>query len=759
MSWKQRVSREAWKARRKRLDAWIFRALQAAEGKLPDRLRNWVVGLYGGRIGIGSRIATGLAGGAILTLVSIAFSLILMTAINIRQNRVTEGNVPALAAAFDINTSASELVLAVPTLLTAEDAEALDAVREDVARQSETLAANVGQFGRFLERAGRESGLSGRIQPLADSLVRLILDARGSVERRMGHSDRLAQISTRLDNLGLSLQRLLEQEIDDQAFFVKTGYRSLSDVRPASMLQRSDEREVDLLAALLSFQANQNVAIALARQAWVSPNAAALLTNQDRVAAAITDTRRSMSGLPASLQSQFDPFIAAIEDVYMGASGVLEARRRELDELAAADLILARSRELTASLGAEVDQLIRNAETSIQQSSRSTERIANIGYWLLIVAMLVTIFLAYVSWISFGQPLLSRLSRLFKATRRMSEGDLNTVAEIEGNDELADMGKSLEVFRKHAVEVQRLNLVEQLAAEVQVKNHELEATLDDLKRTQQQVVQQEKLASLGTLTAGVAHEIRNPLNFVKNFSELSEDLLKDLREEIEEGIEDGEMDEELIEELIGDLTTNLGKVQEHGQRANRIVDGMLAHSRGDTGKAADIDINQLVTEYGKLAYHGIRGTDSSFNVNLVWELDSDAGKVEGLAQDLSRVILNIVTNACHATQARRENEADAYSPIVRIGTSGGDDSVKVRIRDNGTGIPSQLIDKIFNPFFTTKSGTQGTGLGLSISNDIVQGHGGNLHVESEVGSFTEFMITLPRKSNLASVVPETTPQN
>ncbi|WP_420633446.1 sensor histidine kinase [Candidatus Palauibacter sp.] len=213
----------------------------------------------------------------------------------------------------------------------------------------------------------------------------------------------------------------------------------------------------------------------------------------------------------------------------------------------------------------------------------------------------------------------------------------------------------------------------------------------------------------------------------------------------------GELDKGLVVEILDDLDMNLSKVREHGGRADRIVEGMLAHSRDEPGGEETMNVNRVVDEYAKLAYHGLRGTDSAFNVTMVREFDENAGQVTGIARDLSRVFLNIVTNACHATAARREEADASYSPTVTLKTKGHQDHVVVSVRDNGTGIPDSIVRKIFEPFFTTKSGTQGTGLGLSISRDIVVGHGGELEVESEPGEFTEFRIKLLRESNIAEV--------
>ena len=436
-----------------------------------------------------------------------------------------------------------------------------------------------------------------------------------------------------------------------------------------------------------------------------------------------------------------------LSDLSSSPDGVFATRNAELKERGIADALVTRSNQVTETLVARIDTLKAEAQFSARRAASRSSDLVQLGVWFMVTVTIVTILLGFVAWKFFGERLLVRIGRLSSATRQMSKGDLDVQVEIEGNDELTDMAGALEVFRQHAVEVQRLNLVEKLAAEVQAKNSELEDTLENLRRTQQQVVKQEKLASLGALTAGIAHEIRNPLNFINNFAALSSELIDELKEELAEATNgDGELDREYVEEILGDLNTNVVKVNEHGQRANRIVEGMLAHSREEAGEVESIDINLMIQEYAKLAYHGIRGTDSTFNVDMIHQYDKDAGSVDGIARDLSRVFLNVITNACHATQARGRAEDGSYMPTVTVSTEGRADDVLITVRDNGTGMPDEIVSRIFDPFFTTKAGTQGTGLGLSISHEIIQEHGGRIEVETEDGEFTEFRITLPRKS-------------
>ena len=293
-------------------------------------------------------------------------------------------------------------------------------------------------------------------------------------------------------------------------------------------------------------------------------------------------------------------------------------------------------------------------------------------------------------------------------------------------------------------------LVSERTAEIMRQKEKLELTIDELKATQDQLVQKEKMASLGELTAGIAHEIQNPLNFVNNFAELSVDLAQELNEEIDRE----DMDKGLIKELIHDLTQNQVKINHHGKRASNIVKGMLEHSRTSTGEREMTDINALADEYLRLSYHGMRAKDKAFNADFKLDLDETVGKINVVPQDMGRVLLNLINNAFYAVYQRKQNEppASTYTPSVFVSTKRTFDAIVIRVRDNGTGIPENVKQKIFQPFFTTKPTGEGTGLGLSLSFDIVtKGHGGELNINTKAadaenkgeGAFTEFTIILP----------------
>ncbi len=302
-------------------------------------------------------------------------------------------------------------------------------------------------------------------------------------------------------------------------------------------------------------------------------------------------------------------------------------------------------------------------------------------------------------------------------------------------------------FEKNAYTEYHVNILRNLAtySAIALENADayrrLNELLDDLKTTQEKLVTQSKLAALGALTAGIAHEIKNPLNFVNNFAELSKDLVHELEQELARD----PSDKAAILEIMQTLRQNAEKINEHGKRADSIVKSMLQHSRGKAGERQPSDINAMLQEDLNLAYHGMRAQDSSFNIKMETELDPSVGKLEVVPQDISRVFLNIINNGCYEAHRKKVEQNGSFSPTLLVRTRDIKDNVEIRIRDNGNGIPEEVRDKLFTPFFTTKPAGQGTGLGLSISYDIVvHGHNGQILFETEKGEFTEFIIRLPK---------------
>ena len=330
--------------------------------------------------------------------------------------------------------------------------------------------------------------------------------------------------------------------------------------------------------------------------------------------------------------------------------------------------------------------------------------------------------------IVFSATLISRFNKVQKQV---------TNQEIESER----MEREREIERTKLIESQK----EMLEKQVAERTVELQNSLISLQSAQNQLVQKEKLASLGELTAGIAHEIQNPLNFVNNFSELSVELADELKDEL--GKEP--LDKALIEDLIHDLTQNQTKINHHGKRASSIVKGMLEHSRASTGERAMTDINALADEYLRLSYHGMRARDKSFNANFKTELEENLPKLNVIPQDLGRVLLNLINNAFYAVNERNRLEikdlesAKTFTPSVFVSTKRLSDAIEIRVKDNGTGMPDSVKAKVFQPFFTTKPTGEGTGLGLSLSYDIItKGHGGTLEVVSTEGVGTAFIIRL-----------------
>jgi two-component system NtrC family sensor kinase len=302
---------------------------------------------------------------------------------------------------------------------------------------------------------------------------------------------------------------------------------------------------------------------------------------------------------------------------------------------------------------------------------------------------------------------------------------------------------SVQSYEKNAYAQHHLDILKTLAsytsaALYNARSYEtLQNTLTELKLTQEQLVQSEKMASLGELTAGIAHEIQNPLNFVNNFSEVNTELIDEMEQEINKG------NIEEIKVIANDIKENEQKINHHGKRADAIVKGMLQHSRVSTGQKEPTDINALADEYLRLAYHGLRAKEKLFNATLQTDFDETIGNINIIPQDIGRVLLNLINNAFYAVTEKKKKVGDSYAPTVSVSTKKINSKVEVRVTDNGNGIPQKVLDKIFQPFFTTKPTGQGTGLGLSLSYDIVKAHGGEIKVETKEGEGSEFIIQLP----------------
>ncbi len=420
--------------------------------------------------------------------------------------------------------------------------------------------------------------------------------------------------------------------------------------------------------------------------------------------------------------AQFDEFAAKAVDQYtndrrvVGNSLLAQARRHSM----AVDQLL------ESIVGDLTGEALAARERVVAEAAAATRLSRIVVSAAVLVGALLTVLLL--------RSIVVPLHRLVVAMDGLNAGNVDVPIPEAGADEIGAVARTLAKFRDTLTEERR-------------RERELRAAHDELKAAQASLIQAEKMASLGQLTAGIAHEIKNPLNFVNNFASLSVELLDELKAAARPAIaalgEDKRAD---VDEVVEMLTSNLQKIAEHGRRADGIVKSMLEHSRGGTGERRRVDLNGLIEEALNLAYHGARAQDQSFNITLERNLDRAITLIELVPQDVTRVFLNLFGNGFYAANKRRKETNDPqFKPSLKVTTRDLGEAVEIRVRDNGTGIPPELRDRLFQPFFTTKPTGEGTGLGLSISWDIVtQQHGGTIAVDSRVGEFTEFTIRLPR---------------
>ena len=469
-----------------------------------------------------------------------------------------------------------------------------------------------------------------------------------------------------------------------------------------------------------------------------------VVVGDDSTAAAAVLERAFQAGDGAELDGLWDEFSAlydrgidpALGDLG-GGTGVFFVRRQQL-ALEEARAGLASSFDASsAALESTVSAL--TAEASAYSSASLEEAVGSFdeGRTLLTAISVISVVAATLAaWLWVGNRMVRRLSRMSERMRGMAGGDLETPVPEVGRDEIGELAGALEVFRQQALEVQRLNLVEQLYTELRETNAELE-------RTQARLVAQQKLAALGELVSGVAHEIRNPLNFVNNFSEGALELHSELSEMLTTYRDKmSEADSALLDEISEELTTNLNRVLSNGGRALAIVERMrgLGVTGGDPAME---DLNGVVEAAVQVGCNTFIAEYPDFTVEQEYDLDPGVGQVSLVERDFTEAILNLVSNACYAMRQKGESAGPGYQPRLAISTRVVDGEVEVRVRDNGTGIPDEVKGQIFNPFFSTREGAAGAGLGLPIAADVARRLGGDLSVDSAPGEYTEFVMTLP----------------
>ena len=701
------------------------------------------------RFRLSTQLYAAIWGAVILTVAASIVSWFFFNQVGNAQNRVNEGTLPEVSAAFGAAQYSSTLVSAAPQLTTAstpaEFARVSDGILEAFVLFEDQLD--------ILEGPYKDEASFQRVRSQADNLSMNINTIRAERAQLFRLRDRRQTLGEELATLRSRLDDVVGPAIDDQFFYIATGYRVLGEP-PAPRSEYLSELEITRYRNLSELQGNATIATELLANSFTLSDASQVEPLRERFEAAVSRMTGNLAAIEGSpLYGEVSPVFDELFAIGTGDGSGFNTIEQELRLTGRQDELLDSNDAIAVALVDGINDLVSTAQLSADEAIATSSRAILTGRTILLGITGVSIGGGVlIAWLFVGRWLLRRLEMLSSWMRRMAGGDLEAQVEIGGHDEVAEMAAALEVFRRHALEVQRLNLVEKLAEELQGKNEQLESVLGELQKAQDQIVMREKLAALGELTAGVAHEIRNPLNFVKNFSELSIELLDELKEVLEEN-EASLTDEQrsMVEEISKDISDNLGRISSHGERANRIVQDMLRMGRGSGDRQAT-DINGLLEEHARLAYHSARATNPEFNLTIEQDMDPDMGQMEVISQDMGRVFLNMVSNACYATHEKRmaieesgekTDDGKPYFPTLHLATKRGEETAEIFIRDNGTGIPAEAVDKIFNPFFTTKPTDKGTGLGLSMCNDIVRGHGGSIRVESEPGEYTTMIISLP----------------
>lgn len=548
-----------------------------------------------------------------------------------------------------------------------------------------------------------------------------------------------AQVEDSLTRLETALSRVNSVEtLQPHAVAVFDGANDVADVINAlsvnriAMLQANEKAaqlQEQLDALEVSDDASQTAAQVLAR----------MLSVEDE--ATLNELRTEFESVATSGVS---PAVRALWE----GDGIFTVRAEQLALKAQADQFALEFEQSGTALGDSVAVLLEEARAESSAMLDAAVRSFDEGRVLLVIISVASVIAATLAaWLWVGNGLVRRLSRLSDRMRGMATGDLETPVPEVGTDEIGELADALEVFRQQALEVQRLNLVEQLYGQLREANAELQ-------RMQDRLVAQEKLAALGELVSGVAHEISNPLNFVKNFSEGSQELYGELSDMLTNYRDEmSDEDAELLDDITEELTTSLNRVRDNGGRALAIVERMRGLGVVG-GEPVPTDLNPLVRRAVQLGCDTFRAEWQDFEVEPNYDLDTSFGQVPLVGQDFSEALVNLVSNACYAMRSKRESAGgeDGYEPQLSVSSRLVDGMVEVRVRDNGTGIPDDVVGHIFNPFFTTREGAMGAGLGLSIAADVARRAGGDLTVDTQPGEYAEFTLSVPIEAAVMAVV-------
>ena len=696
------------------------------------------------RFRISTQLYAGIWAAVALTMAAGMVGWLSFNRVGEAQRVVNDDTLPEMATAFTVAQFSSNLVDAAPRLATAISQRELIDIAAGIAATNDLFVEQLGE----LEKETADTEQYRQLRDYSESLISNIgaiyndkVELFGLATDKEDVQGGLATLRIRLDSIMLPV---LENQFSDIVNLPPSGegttnsesslfedrmvvYRSLTEIRS----------NATIAAQLLA------TALGLSDSSEVEPLRGLFKATVDEIEVGLGDLNEFEQ------REDLQQFFSQLSTLGLGTNGGFNLVARELRLLDRQSELLASNRVLALNMVNEIDVLVNSARERAVGATLASDQAIRTGRTLLLFISIVSVAgAALMAWLFVGRVLLRRLSHLSNRMLSMARGDLETQVTIKGRDEVADLAEALEVFRRHALEVQRLNLVEQLASELKEKNIQIEKVLSDLQRAQEQIVVQGKLAALGELTAGVAHEFRNPLNFIRNFSEASRDLLAELREILEEPTGDQtEEDKAYLLEIADYLESNLERIRSHGDRADRIVEDMLRMG-GGSGERQPTDLNRMMHDRLNLAYQSALAMDTDFNLRIREDYDPTLAEMEVIPQDIGRLFLDLISNACYATNQRRltteaSGMGEPFVPELRVSSHREADRVVFRVSDNGGGIPSEIIDDIFNPFFTTKPTDQGTGLGLALSSDIARQHGGLIRVETEEGESTTMIVELP----------------
>ena len=710
---------------------------------------------------ISTQLYISFAGAVVLVILISLLALFFLSHIGKVQQIVNEKNIPEMTSAFAIAQQTSMLVAAAPRL-TASTPEQFKEVAVKIDQQTQRFETQL--LAMMEEQGGSEQ--TRQIESDGILIIQNIERIKLLVRERFELQERNRDLRREFQELQSKVEAIVIEKIDDQMFYMMTGYRSLEEDKSARSVHFS-ETEFTIYRRLSELREAATVAERLLADAFIVSDVAMLEPLRERFETTAGRIIRSLDAIEQYEQKGNQP----LRSTDSALSDVLKNRKlHDQNSLIFEDLIsfgrrdgngfdlrsrefaidnelsslLSENQALSIDIVAQVKSVVNDSSVAAGEMASKATSVTATSVKLLLVVNIISISGAILfGWLLVQRRLIRRLERISNQMQQMADGDLELDIDIKGNDEIAQLAKALDVFRNNALEVQRLNLVETLAGELQEKNEEL-------KRMQEQIVMQEKLAALGELTAGVAHEIKNPINFIINFSDVSQELLEELLEEVAKNKDKGEYNPKLVDEVAQDLVGNLKRIYEHGNRANRIITDMLKMGRGGEGEWKPTDLNVLLSENALLAFHSARAANSEFQLEIQEDYTPDIGEITVQPQDMGRVFLNLVTNACYATNKKQKMLLAApdvsnkdYQPTLKLSTRLIDDCIEVHVRDNGTGIPESALERIFHPFYTTKPPDEGTGLGLSLSNDIIRQHGGKFRVETREGEYADMIIVLP----------------